>query len=459
MSANRPTAGRALALQRVGGVAFLLVLAGLIGLSIAFYNKAFTPVVEVTLEADRLGNQLTAPADVKVNGVIVGEAREVVASEDGATITLALEPDAADRLPANVSARLLPKTLFGEKFVELVLPEQPSGETLAAGTVIPQDRSETAREFGTALDNLLPLLETLKPQVVSQTLNAVSESLRGRGERIGSNLVLARDFFVEFNPELPRLERNFSGTADFADNLTAATPDVLTLLEELSVVNRNLVRDQAAIDRVLRDTVGVSQTLESFTRENEQRFIQLAREGRAPLELFGTYAPEFPCLARGLADSEKFIGDTFGRLQPGLHITLEFTQDQGPYRPNEDEPAFLATRGPDCFGLPRPPVPDPGFDFADGARRGNEEAGGPQRTYPDQRTGSPATRTSVRGSALPAAFTDGDRDRRIVNAVVAPVMGVSASEVPDVAHLLLSPVARGTVVGLSPSSSDRRSAS
>ncbi|HWG94654.1 MAG TPA: MCE family protein [Mycobacteriales bacterium] len=452
MSANRPTGGAALVRTRLAGVAFLAVLAGLIGLSIAFYNKVFTPVVEVVLEADRLGNQLTPPADVKVNGVIVGEAREVEATPEGARITLALEPEAADRIPTNVQARLLPKTLFGEKYVELVLPEDPAGQTLAAGDVIPQDRSETAREFGTALDNLLPLLDTLEPQALSTTLNNVSEALRGRGDRLGSNLVLARDFFAEFNPELPRLQRNLSGTADFADTLTAATPDILALLEDLSVVNTNLVRDEAALDRFLRASTGVSQTLEEFVRENEQRFVALAREGRAPLELFETYAPSYPCLAQGLAESDLFIGDSFGRLQPGLHITLEFTSDQGGYQPLEDEPAYLHDRGPDCFGLPRPPVPDPGFDFRDGAQRAGEEPAGPQQTYPDQRTGAP---TSSTAAFAPAAFSDGERSRTVVNAVVAPVLGVGPDRVPDVAHLLFGPVARGTVVGLSDGTSGR----
>jgi len=40
----------------------------------------------------------------------------------------------------------------------------------------------------------------------------------------------------------------------------------------------------------------------------------------------------------------------------------------------------------------------------------------------------------------------------VIDRVVAPVLGVSASEVPDLAHLLFGPVARGTVVGLSTSS-------
>ena len=42
---------------------------------------------------------------------------------DGATIELAIDPDHLDEIPADVSARLLPKTLFGERFVSLVPPE------------------------------------------------------------------------------------------------------------------------------------------------------------------------------------------------------------------------------------------------------------------------------------------------------------------------------------------------
>ena len=439
MSADRPTGGRALVLQRAGGIAFLLVLAALVGLSIAFYQKAFTPVIEVTLEADRIGNQLTPPADVKVNGLIVGEARSVEPTSDGALIRLALDPDQVGDIPKNVEARLLPKTLFGEKFVALVLPENPSTETIAAGDVIPQDRSSTAREFGTALDNLLPLLDTLEPETLSTTLNAVSTSLRGRGERIGDNLVLVRDYFEQFNPELPLLQENLRGTADFADNVSAATPDILSLLDDLSAVNRNLVRDQESIDRVLRETAGVAGTIEDFVAENEERFVQLAAQGRAPLELFAKYAPEYPCLADAIAESDQFIGDSFGREQPGLHITLEVVPSREGYQPTLDEPEYLDRRGADCWGLPRPQVPAGDDRFADGYR--DDTAGDPQ-TYSGDAPESTATFAG-------ASFSDGADERRRINAVVAPVLGVQADEVPDVAQLLFAPVARGTVVGLS----------
>ena len=54
--------------------------------------------------------------------MIVGEVRSVSSDGRKATIDLALQPRTVGLIPANVSARLLPKTLFGEKFVDLVLP-------------------------------------------------------------------------------------------------------------------------------------------------------------------------------------------------------------------------------------------------------------------------------------------------------------------------------------------------
>ena len=454
MAADRPSGGAARLRQRIAGVAFVGVLVGLVALSIAFYNKAFQPVAEVTLLVDRVGNQLTPPADVKVNGLVVGEARSVEATEDGAVVELAIDPDELDQIPADVTARLLPKTLFGEKFVELVRPENPSGETLADGDTIGQDRSATGREFATALDNLLPLLETLDPESVSTTLNAVSTALRGRGDQIGSNLVLVRDYLQEFNPELPTLEEDFRGIADFADTLDAASPDFLAVLEDLSFVNRSLVDQRVELAEFLSSTAGVTGTFDEFLTENERRFVDLAREGRGPLETFARYSPEFPCLAEGLAISDDTIGDSFGNLQPGLHITLEFVPNNGPYLPREDEPGYLDDRGPRCYGMEdldrRSLASAPGgqedpaddINFLDGYRdelpadRSIGERGA------SQSSGAPASSTAV-------------QSRAVLSTVMAPVLGVSADEVPDLAHLLFGPVARGTVVGLSDASSTK----
>ena len=85
-------------------------------------------------------------------------------SGHGARIELALQPAAAKSIPDNVSARLLPKTLFGERYVELILPAQPQpAQAIRSGDVIPQDRSSSAIELEQVFDDLLPLLQAVHP--------------------------------------------------------------------------------------------------------------------------------------------------------------------------------------------------------------------------------------------------------------------------------------------------------
>jgi virulence factor Mce-like protein len=447
MSASRPTGLAGLLKLRLTGVAFLFVIAGLVALTILLYQKAFTPVVEVTLQADRIGNQLSPPSDVKLRGLIVGEVRSVSTTGDGATLDLAMDPEHIDLIPANVQAQLLPKTLFGEKFVALVLPDDPASEPLEEGDVIPQDRSVTALETEEALNNLLPLLQTLKPAQLSITLNALSSALRGRGDQLGENLVIVDTYLEEFNQELPRLEQNFRGLADYADILDDAAPDFLRVLDNLSFINRSLVDQEEELNTFLTSTTGFSGEMESFLVENEDRFITLAADSLPNLEVLARYSPEFPCLAEGLAiqgGDRGTIGDVFGGLQPGLHITLEIIPQREGYQPGADEPEYKDDRGPECYGIPNPPVPIGDINFQDGFR----DDLGPDTTEPpeEEESGPPALPPLPAPPPLP--LTSPTDQRQMLDAVVAPVMGVPMDEVPDLAQLLFAPIARGTVVGL-----------
>ncbi|MDP3713561.1 MAG: MCE family protein [Mycobacteriales bacterium] len=431
-------AGRkALVTRRLSGVAFLLVLAGLVSLTVLLYNKAFTEVVRVTLQADRAGNQLSAPTDVKLRGLIVGEVREITATPDGAEIELALDPDEIDQIPSDVRAQLLPKTLFGEKFVSLVIPEGGgSAQSLKAGDVIGQDRSETALETAKVVDDLLPLLQTLKPEQLSTTLNALSTALRDRGERLGANLELVDAYLARFNPSLPTLEQDFRGLADFANTLDAAAPDLLSVIEDLSFSSRAVVDQQDELSGFLDATAAFSDETEAFLRENEQRLVRLSQDSLPSLQAYARYAPEFPCLAAGLTRFQPVVEDSFGRLQPGLHITLEVVTDQNGYVPG-DEPEYLDDRGPECYGLPNDTtVPAPDYEYKDGYR--DEERAGIGGPSDQDAADDPA-----RALAAPAV------QKEVLGMLSAPMLGVAVDEVPDIVSLLFGPMARGTSVVLS----------
>ena len=156
--------------HRVLGVAFLALLLFGVWATYAVFTKKFVDYVPVTLETSKIGLQLPALADVKVRGVIVGEVREISTDGDGARLELAIKPEKTDVIPANATARIEPKTVFGEKYVEIQIPDAPASEPISAGDVITE--SEVAIEVEELLNDLYPFLRTVQPAELNYTLTA-----------------------------------------------------------------------------------------------------------------------------------------------------------------------------------------------------------------------------------------------------------------------------------------------
>jgi phospholipid/cholesterol/gamma-HCH transport system substrate-binding protein len=143
------------------GVVFLAMLVGGVYLTYGIFTKKFTDYDEVTLQTSTIGLQLPARADVKIRGVIVGEVLEFDTVASGAELTLGIFPTERDSIPANVTGSIVPKTLFGEKYVSLVVPEDPAPDPIRTGAVI--ERTAVATEVEQVLADLYPLLRTVQP--------------------------------------------------------------------------------------------------------------------------------------------------------------------------------------------------------------------------------------------------------------------------------------------------------
>ena len=413
------------------GVAFIMVMALLAGLALAFYNKAFQPVINVTLKAQRSGLLLLPHSDVKVRGIVVGEVRELGSHGDGAKIQLALKPRYVDSIPSNVTARMVPKTIFGEKFVKLVEPDNPSGEHIHDGAVIPRDRSQVAVELNKVFNHLFSLLQTLEPQQLNSTLTAIATALDGRGEEIGKSLERVNAYLKQLNPHLPTIRHDITALADVVETYDKAAPDLLKTLENLVHTSRTIVEKRAELDALLRAATGASQTATGVLKENKQRFIQFNVTSKKPLALLARYSPEIPCVAKGLVRLEPRLEKVFGGRNPQANVTLEIVRPRPPYEQGVDAPKWGEHRGPRCYGLPdNPPVPMPGGELRDGTQDG----GWPARPMPGAFTVT--SRTSP-GSAA---------EREVMNTFLGPALGMPPSEVPDVAGLLFGPMARGSVV-------------
>ena len=371
--------GRALARRRLSGITFIIVIGLLIQTAVWIYQKKFADVVDVSLQTDRIGNQLTVHADVKMRGLVVGEVRRIRSEGSSATLELALDPKKAALVPRDTTAQLLPKTLFGEKQVVLVPPATSTGGHLEDGDVISQDRSSTALETETALNDLLPLLKSLRPQELSTFLSGLSTAVRGRGNRLGGNFVLTADYLKRINPQLTAVGSDFQGLGDLADNLARTSPDLLKELDNLSASSRSLVSERAQLDQFLSSTSDFARTARAFVADNETRLIALSRDSVAPLRLYQEYSDTYPCFLNRVAFVETEGERTFGGAQPGLHITLEGTQDHGGYQPG-DEPKYREGRSGHCFGLGKTPVrPFPAYANSQDGYRDSDPAEDPHQ--------------------------------------------------------------------------------
>ncbi|WP_225095326.1 MCE family protein [Streptomyces sp. CoH27] len=411
---------------RLYGIAFLAVLALLLSLAVAVYQQAFTSVVPITLQAGTLGNQLDPRADVKLRGLLVGEVRAVHADGTKATLDIALDPRYVPYIPSDVHARLLPKTLFGEKYVDLVpAPDsaRSSARPIRAGDVITQDRTKAGIEVQQLMNDLLPLLRTVQPGELDATLSAFATALEGRGDRIGDNLTRVEDYLRRLNPHLPSLKEDIARFADVAEVYGDAAPDLMRILRNTVTTSRTIVDKKDQLAAALRSTASVADTANGFLSDNGDRLITLGRVSRPTLELFARYSPEYPCLLTGLVRQEKASEDAFRGGE--MRITLEVVRPQGAYRPGE-EPVYGERSGPDCRGLPHPQVPGPKPHLDDGTSAGGS------------------------GGALPGGVdvSATRAEQRAVGSLVAPVMGVPADQVPPVATLLFGPLARGTAASV-----------
>jgi virulence factor Mce-like protein len=428
------------------GLVFLLVVVLFFVTTIAIYHKDFTPITQVRLDTDHVGNQMRAGADVKIRGMVVGEVRSIDVVGDHAALELALQPDKIAVIPVNVSARLLPKTLFGERYVALQIPEKPAPGHIAAGDVIGQDRSSTAIELEKVLGDVMPLLQAVQPQKLSSTLSAVATALDGRGTQLGQTLARLSDYLGGLNPSLPDLKADITGLANVSGIYDKAAPDLLQALADLTTTSKTLVDKQQGLAELFSTVTTASIDLTNFLAVNKDNLIRLTTAVQPTLDVLAKYAPEYPCLLKQLADSVPTAELAFGKgtAHPEVsRVTIEFTASRGKYLPGVDEPKYEDKRGPRCY----PQVPTPGVwpqYPPDGAIKDGSTKPAPPRS-PDGTLPGPITSGGGSTGGTPT-LANSPAEQQLMDVLLAPAM--AGQPVPSWGGFLVGPLYRGVEVEL-----------
>jgi phospholipid/cholesterol/gamma-HCH transport system substrate-binding protein len=417
------------------GVVFLVLMLAGVWLTYGVFTKKFSDYDEVMLHASRIGLQLPHRADVKIKGVIVGEVLDFEPTAEGADITLGLYPDRTAEVPADVTASILPKTLFGEKYVSLIVPDGGStAQPIAAGDEI--ERTDLSIEVEQVLSDLYPLLRAVQPADLNMTLNAIATALEGRGDQLGESLETLDGYLTRFNPQLPALVEDLRLTAKVSDTYADVLPEVATILRNTITTTGTLEDREDKLQALFDDVSKLSAVAERFTRANGDNLVRLGELGAAQLEVFARYAPGYPCLLGGIVGAGKLQAEAFRGFT--LHIVLETLPNQPRAYTAADTPVYGDKRGYYCGRLPNPPWSQSNPvthqpDFVDGV---------------DEPTGKGTSRVGPGWSGTAAGYAGGRDESALLKALLAPGLGVSSDDVPDLGVLLVGPMARGAEVSL-----------
>ncbi len=423
--------------HRFLGVVFIGLLVLGVWLVNAVFTQKFIDFDRVALATNTAGLNLPEKADVKVRGVIVGQVMKVEAEGEGAALELGIKPDKIQAIPANVSAAILPKTLFGEKYIELNIPQDPASEPLKDGDKI--DQTKLPIEVEKVLNDLYPLLRTVQPAELNYTLNALANALEGRGEKIGESFVTLDGYLKRLNPQIPALIEDIKLLATVTDTYADVFPQLADTLRNTVKTGNTLVSREQKLKAFLNDLTAFSNTTKAFLDDNGDNIVRLGQLSEPILALLRRYSGTFPCLLEGIVGQAPMLADTFRGFI--FHINLRLI----PYQPRGygagDRQVFGADNAPNCAGLPNPPIPYfPSRNLPDLNDGVNDKSLG--------KNGRVAPQFAQRGSGLSAGVSGTAAQKGVINSLIGPALGITADQMPDLGALLYSPAIADTEVSV-----------
>ena len=417
-----------------------LVIALLVGLTVAIYNKAFVDVVHVTLKTDRVGNQLAPPADVKLRGH--DRRRGARVSSDGEQAppsTSRCSRRTVGLIPANVDgAAAAQDAVRREVRRPACIPRagrRSSGCPRATSSRRTAPTHGHRARAGARRPAAAAAHASSRPSSTPPSTRSPPRC-EGRGERLGREPRAGRRLLHRLNPELPDDPAGHRAGSPTSPRSTPTPRPTWCGCCATSRSPRRTIKDKSEALRRLprRHRRASPTTTRQLLDENDDRIIQLAAVGRPTLAAAARGTPRStPACSQALTQSNDFIGKTFANGE--LHITLEVTQARKGLRARARSRSWDEHRGPELL---RPA--EPAAAVAGQPLPGRH----PRRRHRDQRR--PRLPASTRRAVSRGTAEEQRRRRRPRR---ARRWACRPTRCPTSPTLLFGPMARGTAVGQS----------
>lgn len=331
------------------------VIVSVILSTVALYTGAFRRLVPVTLISDRSGLVMETGGKVKLRGVEVGWVEAVSGGSERVSLQLNIFPDQIRYIPANVEAEIRATTAFGAKFVDLVVPPEPSPNRIGSGSILRSHNVST--EVNTVFENLTQVLAHIDPPELNAALSALARGVRGQGAGIGQAITDADQVLLALNARTENIGRGWLSWKGFTDTYGSVTDDIVAILDAASVTSTTVVAHASALDALLLSATGLSESGLALLAPNQRNLVTAIDVLKPTTALLEKYHPTYTCL---LVGAKWFLDNGGYSSQGGNGRTLvtdsALLLGDDMYRYPENLPIVGAKGGPGgkpgCGSLP-----------------------------------------------------------------------------------------------------------
>ena len=273
----------------------LFVAAVLVGTKIAY--GATQPVYHLTGTFSAAGQGMLPGSDVKIHGVNIGKVASIKLINGKARIRLTIKK--SETVPVSSRAVIRPKTLFGEKFVDIDPgATEASGPFLHDGGVIKDTLG--GFELERILSEVYPVLKQIKPEEFATILNNLARGGEGTGPDIN-------DAFHNLSVFATGQAKNAKLTEKFIDDLAALSQTLADHADEAIAGARDahaaLPEINARSDEftsVLKNTARLTGDLADVLEANRPLLNKIVPEGGRVLNALDAQKGQLPGVVTGL---------------------------------------------------------------------------------------------------------------------------------------------------------------
>ena len=271
-------------LARRGLIGLLVVALCGVALSLRS-NGTFGAAPHVVAEVQNAGGALRSGSDVKMNGVIVGKVADIGRADNGGvSIELSMSKADLGHVPKNVVARILPATVFGTTYVDLVVHGTPATDNLEAGDKIAADKTQGTLELQQALDDIDRLVKALGPAELASAIGSAAQALDGRGGLVGDTVRTVNSYLDRLNPKMPTVRRDLQQLAAATNVLDDIAPDLLSATDDALVTMNTIVTQEAAINSLITGGIDLTGKSTAFLRDNRPKLVTFINNSSALLD-------------------------------------------------------------------------------------------------------------------------------------------------------------------------------